>query len=198
MRWTGRLARAARKERGQALSFVGQRGKTRDLSPFPYVSPVPGGALHHEAAEGRDRALTSQFSQTARWVQPAKPSIFGVCTTAIVGFRDSAQPSLLSFLYEQRPKPSGRGTHCLYPKTEFMTKTFKPGRSIPVADGFSGKRGASLEPESKAHRRVIAALLPVVWMPSLGGDIGSTTGVGDRLFTAFLSPANPRKWVWGA
>ena len=35
-------------------------------------------------------------------------------------------------------------------------------------------------------------------MPSLGPDIDSKDGVGDTVFTAFLSPANPGHWIWGA
>ena len=40
---------------------------------------------------------------------------------------------------------------------------------------------------------ITRTIVPVIWMPSLGEDIGSTTGVGDTVFTAFLSPANPGK-----
>jgi hypothetical protein len=45
---------------------------------------------------------------------------------------------------------------------------------------------------------ITRTIVPVVWMPSLGQGVGSTTGVGDTVFTAFLSPANPGKWIWGA
>ena len=41
-------------------------------------------------------------------------------------------------------------------------------------------------------------ILPVIWNPSLGPNDPSTTGIGDTTFTAFLSPANPGKWIWGA
>ena len=40
---------------------------------------------------------------------------------------------------------------------------------------------------------ITRTIVPVIWMPSLGEDIGSTTGIGDTVFTAFLSPANPGK-----
>jgi hypothetical protein len=43
---------------------------------------------------------------------------------------------------------------------------------------------------------ITRTILPVIWQPSLTG--GSTTsGIGDLQFTAFLSPANPGKWIWG-
>ena len=45
---------------------------------------------------------------------------------------------------------------------------------------------------------ITRTIVPVIWMPSLGEDIGSATGIGDTVFTAFLSPANPGKWIWGA
>ena len=40
-------------------------------------------------------------------------------------------------------------------------------RSIPVAHGFSGQRGASLLPESKARRQVIAPA-PMAWVKPKG------------------------------
>jgi hypothetical protein len=40
--------------------------------------------------------------------------------------------------------------------------------------------------------------VPVVWNPSLGPGDPATSGTGDTTFTAFLSPANPGKWIWGA
>jgi hypothetical protein len=45
---------------------------------------------------------------------------------------------------------------------------------------------------------ITRTILPVIWMRSLGEGIGSTTGIGDTVFTALLSPANPGKWIWGA
>ena len=44
---------------------------------------------------------------------------------------------------------------------------------------------------------ITRTILPVISMPSLGPDIGSTNGIGDVVFTAFLSPANPGHWIWG-
>ncbi|MGA7980729.1 MAG: neuromedin U [Chromatiaceae bacterium] len=45
---------------------------------------------------------------------------------------------------------------------------------------------------------ITRTIVPVVWMPSLGPEIDSTSGIGDTVFTAFLSPAKPGKWIWGA
>jgi hypothetical protein len=45
---------------------------------------------------------------------------------------------------------------------------------------------------------ITRTILPVISMPALGPDIGSTNGIGDIVFTAFLSPANPGHWIWGA
>ena len=45
---------------------------------------------------------------------------------------------------------------------------------------------------------ITRTIVPVIWMPSLGPGIDSTSGVGDTVLTAFLSPANPGKWIWGA
>jgi hypothetical protein len=45
---------------------------------------------------------------------------------------------------------------------------------------------------------ITRTILPVIWNPSLGPNDPSTTGIGDTTFTAFLSPANPGKWIWGA
>jgi hypothetical protein len=45
---------------------------------------------------------------------------------------------------------------------------------------------------------ITRTILPVIHMPSLGPDIGSKDGIGDTVLTAFLSPANPGEWIWGA
>jgi hypothetical protein len=45
---------------------------------------------------------------------------------------------------------------------------------------------------------ITRTILPVIHMPSLGPDMGSVNGVGDLQFNAFLSPARPGEWIWGA
>jgi hypothetical protein len=51
---------------------------------------------------------------------------------------------------------------------------------------------------SKDWNVITRTILPVIWNPSLGPNDPSTTGIGDTTFTAFLSPANPGKLIWGA
>jgi len=51
---------------------------------------------------------------------------------------------------------------------------------------------------SKDWNIITRTILPVIHMPTLGPEIGSKDGVGDTVFTAFLSPANPGHWIWGA
>jgi hypothetical protein len=45
---------------------------------------------------------------------------------------------------------------------------------------------------------ITRTILPVIWNPSLGPNDGATTGIGDTTFTAFVSPAKPGHWIWGA
>ena len=45
---------------------------------------------------------------------------------------------------------------------------------------------------------ITRTILPVISMPSLGPGDSRTNGTGDLVFTAFLSPANPGHWIWGA
>jgi hypothetical protein len=45
---------------------------------------------------------------------------------------------------------------------------------------------------------ITRTIVPVIWMPSLGPGTDSVSGIGDVVFTAFLSPAKPGKWIWGA
>jgi hypothetical protein len=45
---------------------------------------------------------------------------------------------------------------------------------------------------------ITRTIVPVISMPALSADVGSTSGIGDTVFTAFLSPANPGSWIWGA
>jgi len=45
---------------------------------------------------------------------------------------------------------------------------------------------------------ITRTILPVVSMPSLGPDSSHVNGLGDLQLTAFLSPAKPGEWIWGA
>ena len=45
---------------------------------------------------------------------------------------------------------------------------------------------------------ITRTIVPVIWNPSLGPGIPGKDGTGDTVFTAFLSPANPGHWIWGA
>jgi len=45
---------------------------------------------------------------------------------------------------------------------------------------------------------ITRTILPVISMPSLAPGDSRTNGTGDTVFTAFLSPANPGEWIWGA
>src|SRR5215470_2588361 len=42
---------------------------------------------------------------------------------------------------------------------------------------------------------ITRTIVPVIHMPRLGPNVGSQDGVGDTVFTAFLSPANPGHWI---
>ena len=44
---------------------------------------------------------------------------------------------------------------------------------------------------------ITRTIVPVIHMPALGPDFGSKDGVGDMVFSAFLSPAKPGEWIWG-
>jgi hypothetical protein len=45
---------------------------------------------------------------------------------------------------------------------------------------------------------ITRTIVPVISMPSLGPGIDSVSGIGDIQLTAFLSPAKPGSWIWGA
>ena len=45
---------------------------------------------------------------------------------------------------------------------------------------------------------ITRTILPVIWQPALGPDDSAVSGLGDLQFTAFLSPAKPGEWIWGA
>jgi hypothetical protein len=45
---------------------------------------------------------------------------------------------------------------------------------------------------------ITRTIMPVIWNPSLAPGDPATDGIGDIQFNAFLSPANPGHWIWGA
>jgi hypothetical protein len=44
---------------------------------------------------------------------------------------------------------------------------------------------------------ITRTILPVISMPALAPGDDRTNGIGDLQLSAFLSPANPGKWIWG-
>jgi hypothetical protein len=44
---------------------------------------------------------------------------------------------------------------------------------------------------------ITRTILPVISQPALAAGESRVNGIGDTQFTAFLSPANPGKWIWG-
>ena len=45
---------------------------------------------------------------------------------------------------------------------------------------------------------ITRTILPVIFNPTFTPTIGAVTGLGDTQLTAFLSPAQPGAWIWGA
>ncbi|HQR77769.1 MAG TPA: hypothetical protein PLR35_15225, partial [Burkholderiaceae bacterium] len=45
---------------------------------------------------------------------------------------------------------------------------------------------------------ITRTILPLLWQPALYPGQGSTFGLSDTQFSAFLSPANPNGVIWGA
>jgi hypothetical protein len=45
---------------------------------------------------------------------------------------------------------------------------------------------------------ITRTILPIIWLPAFAPGQGNTSGIGDVQFSAFLSPANPGSWIWGA
>ena len=45
---------------------------------------------------------------------------------------------------------------------------------------------------------ITRTILPLLWQPEFVPGQGSTFGLSDIQFSAFLSPANPGEWIWGA
>jgi hypothetical protein len=45
---------------------------------------------------------------------------------------------------------------------------------------------------------ITRTIVPVIWMPDLAPTLKAVNGIGDTVFTAWLSPGKPGKWIWGA
>ncbi len=50
---------------------------------------------------------------------------------------------------------------------------------------------------SKDWNIITRTILPVIWQPALSPTDSSVSGIGNLQFTAFLSPADPGKLIWG-
>ena len=72
---------------------------------------------------------------------------------------------------------------------------YGPDRGVQNVMNFQPVVPFNVSPEFNVITR---SILPVIANPSLGPRVGAVGGVGDLQFTAFVSPASPTKWVWGA
>ena len=45
---------------------------------------------------------------------------------------------------------------------------------------------------------ITRTILPIISLPAFAPGQGSTSGIGDVQISAFLSPAKPGAWIWGA
>jgi hypothetical protein len=50
---------------------------------------------------------------------------------------------------------------------------------------------------NKEWNIITRTIVPVIWQPALSPTIDSTSGIGDTVLTAFLSPAQPHGLIWG-
>jgi len=50
---------------------------------------------------------------------------------------------------------------------------------------------------NKDWNLITRTILPLIWQPGLGPEQDSTFGLGDAQFSAFLSPRNAKRWLWG-
>ncbi|MFO1313363.1 MAG: hypothetical protein U1F41_15010 [Burkholderiales bacterium] len=64
--------------------------------------------------------------------------------------------------------------------------------SVPFQDNVNLNYGPQ-----KATQNVLN-IQPVLSQPGFEPSESRTNGIGDLQFTAFLSPANPGEWIWGA
>jgi hypothetical protein len=46
--------------------------------------------------------------------------------------------------------------------------------------------------------KITRTILPIVSLPAFAPGQGGTSGIGDVQISAFLSPAKPGAWIWGA
>jgi hypothetical protein len=45
---------------------------------------------------------------------------------------------------------------------------------------------------------ITRTILPIIWQPGMAPGENAITGIGNLQFNAFLSPAKPGEWIWGA
>jgi hypothetical protein len=45
---------------------------------------------------------------------------------------------------------------------------------------------------------ITRTIIPIIWQPAFAPGQGGVSGIGDVQFSAFLSPAKPGAWIWGA
>ncbi len=107
----------------------------------------------------------------------------------------SATPALAEMSAEELAKLSQN------PVGNLISLPFQNNTNLNVGPQDRTQNILNIQPVIPIHitsewNIITRTILPVISQPAPFDE--RTNGIGDTIFTAFLSPANPGKWIWGA
>jgi len=127
-------------------------------------------------------------------IQSAKP----IGTLALVAAAGWASPALA----QEKASDQDLAKAAQNPLSNLISLPFQNNTNLNFGPEKGTQNILNIEPVipievNKDWNIITRTILPVIWNPSLGPGDSATSGIGDTTFTAFLSPANPGKFIWG-
>lgn len=89
------------------------------------------------------------------------------------------------------------------PIADLISVPFQDNINFGVGRGDEVQNVLNIQPVIPLHLNeqwnlVTRTIMPVICQPELNPGLPQQSGLGDIQFTAFLSPAKPGEWIWGA
>lgn len=110
-------------------------------------------------------------------------------------------PGAGSFVYAQESEESQLAKASQNPIANMMSFPFQNNTNFGLGPSDRVQNILNIQPvipfQVNKINIITRTILPVVYQPDMYSESGGTFGLGDTTFTAFFSPAEPKKIIWG-
>ena len=106
-----------------------------------------------------------------------------------------------TFIYGQESEESQLAKASQNPIANMMSFPFQNNTNFGLGPSDRVQNILNIQPvipfQVNKINIITRTILPIVYQPDMYSESGGTFGLGDTTFTAFFSPAEPKKIIWG-